>query len=250
MRSQQAADYPGCPATILAAESSGEPLVPTSWGVVDAVIAGVGAFIISVLVAISLYSVGLVGTGIGLLLAAMIPWIAMAGWPLWATSRYGNGPVRDLGLRLTWSDFGVGVGAGLLALVLGSIAAYLTTLVVGDFESAAGDAANEVAASGGYWALIGFAALVVVGAPFVEELLFRGMLWAGLRRRGWSALATGVTTTAAFALFHFEITRLVVLFVIGGVLAVVRYRTEALGACMTAHAVNNLPGAIAILALT
>lgn len=249
IRSERSPEYPGCPATIRAAESRGEQLMPTSWGVVDAVVAAVGAFVVALLVAVLLQTVGLLGTGIGLVIAATVPWLAMAGWPLWATSRFGNGPVLDLGMRLTTSDVGIGIAAGVAALVLGTIAAYLTRLVAGDFESAAGEAALEAASNGGRWPLIVFAVLVVVGAPFVEELLFRGLLWAGLRRRGWGALATGVTTTVVFALFHFEITRLAVLLVIGGVLAFVRYRTEGLGACMTAHAVNNIPGAIAIVAL-
>ena len=249
MRSDRPPDYPGCPTTIVAAESEGMPLRSTSWGVVDAVIALVGAFLISVIAAVSLFSIGLVGTGLGLVIGVVLPWLALAGWPLWATSRYGNGAVLDLGLRLSWSDLGIGVVAGIAALVLGSVAAALTQLVVGDFESAAGEAAVEAAANGERWQIVAFAILVFVGAPFAEELLFRGMLWAGLRRRGWGAVATGVTTTMAFALFHFEITRVAVLLVIGGVLAFVRYRTGALGASMTAHAINNLPGAIAITML-
>lgn len=249
MRSDRPADYPGCPATIVVAESEGMALEPTRWGVVDAVIAIVGAFLLSVIVAVALFSMGLIGTGLGLVVGVVVPWLAMAGWPLWATYRYGNGAVLDLGLRLSWSDFGIGLAAGVAALVLGSLAALLTRLVVGDFESAAGEAAVEVAANGERWQLVTFAVLVMVGAPFVEELLFRGMLWAGLRRRGWGALATGVTTTAIFALFHFEVTRVVVLLVIGGVLAFVRHKTGALGASMTTHAVNNLPGAIAIMTL-
>lgn len=249
MRSDKPADYPGCPATILSAESQGVALRSTSWGVVDAVIATVGAFLVSVIVAVSLYSMGLIGTGLGLVFGAMVPWLVMAGWPLWATSRYGNGAVLDLGLRLTWSDLRIGVLAGIAALVLGSAAAALTQLVVGDFGSAAGDAAVEAAANGERWQIVAFGVLALVGAPFAEELLFRGMLWAGLRRRGWGAVATGVTTTVVFALFHFEITRVAVLLVIGGVLAFTRHKTGALGASMTAHAINNLPGAVAIMAL-
>lgn len=136
MRSDRPADYPGCPATIVAAESEGTALGPTRWGVVDAVIALAGAFLISLIVAVLIFYVGLVGTGLGLVVGASVPWLALAGWPLWATSKYGNGPVLDLGLRLTWSDLGIGVVAGIAALVLGSIAALLTRLVVGDFGSA------------------------------------------------------------------------------------------------------------------
>ncbi|MDZ4249159.1 MAG: CPBP family intramembrane glutamic endopeptidase [Candidatus Nanopelagicales bacterium] len=223
--------------------------MPTSWGVRDAVIALVGAFLLALAGAIVALEMGVLGSGADLVLGTLVPWIVMAGWPLWIVHRRGNGPRIDLGLRLSWSDLGWGLLGGVAALVLGSLAAALTTLWVGDFDSAAGDVAREIAESGAAWLLVLFAVLVVVGAPFVEELVFRGLLWAGLRRRGWSAWVTGVVTTLAFALFHLEIKRILVLAAVAAVLAVLRQRTAALGAPMVAHAVNNLPGAIAMVAL-
>ena len=56
-------------------------------------------------------------------------------------------------------------------------------------------------------------------------------------------------SAVAFAVMHFEPQRLLVLVTIGAGLGIVRWRTGSLGACIVAHAVNNLPGAIGILLL-
>lgn len=250
MRSVRPADYPGCTATILEAERVGGVLRSTSWGLRDAALAIAGGFVLAVVTAVAILSLtGSLDSGSALIVGMLVPWVAMAGWPIWAASRYGNGPRLDLGLRLRLDDVGWGVVGGVVALVLGSIAAVVTSWLLGDFESAAGQAAEDIAEAGATWELAVFAVLALVGAPFVEELLFRGMLWAGLRRRGWAAWPTGIVTSLAFALFHIEISRILVLFVIGGVLGVLRERTGALGAPMVAHAINNLPGAVAIFLL-
>jgi membrane protease YdiL (CAAX protease family) len=91
--------------------------------------------------------------------------------------------------------------------------------------------------------------MVVVGAPIAEELTFRGLLWSGLAKRGVRPWVAVLVSAAAFALIHFEPERLFVLLVIGSVLGAVRWITGSVGACIVAHAVNNAPGAIGILAL-
>lgn len=91
-----------------------------------------------------------------------------------------------------------------------------------------------------------FAVLVAVGGPFVEELAFRGMLWAGLTRRGVRPVITWLITTLVFALFHFESARIAVLLVVGGTFGLLRLWTRRLGAPIIAHSVNNLPGALAL----
>ena len=102
---------------------------------------------------------------------------------LLATARRGNGPRIDLGLRLTWSDTGWGVLAGAAGLMTAGIAALITRLFVPDLTSSAGEAAESLTDSAGRLSLTVFALLVMVGAPIVEELYFRGF-FAALRKRG------------------------------------------------------------------
>jgi len=92
-----------------------------------------------------------------------------------------------------------------------------------------------------------FAALVMVGAPVVEELFFRGLFFGALRKRGVGAVLTIVITAVVFAGFHLEPLRFLVLLPTGLVLGWVRWRTGSTGAAMLTHGIVNGPGAIALL---
>ncbi len=245
--------YPDCPGPLAAAAAQGRPLVVPGWGLGDAVLAIVGAFVFAVAVALGIEAVypgGASPLGPTVILGTTVPWLALAGWPLLITGLRGNGPRLDLGLQLGWADLRWGLAAGVAAFVFGSIAATITQAVFGDFSSAAGNVGQEIADSGQLVWLVGFALLIAVGAPIAEEIAFRGLLWASLVKRGarpWFALTV---TTVVFALFHFEFQRLLVLLVIGACLGAARWRSAGLGASMFAHALNNIPGAIALLLLT
>ena len=91
-----------------------------------------------------------------------------------------------------------------MGLILAGIVAVITQAIAGDFSSAAGDIAGELREAGPFWALLVFAIMVMVGAPIVEELAFRGMLYNSLRKRGVGAVWTIAITTVAFSAFHFE----------------------------------------------
>ena len=54
---------------------------------------------------------------------------------------------------------------------------------------------------GGGWTLFMWVILALVIAPPVEEFVFRGMLWTGLRR-SWGPLLSGVVVTALFVALH------------------------------------------------
>lgn len=79
---------------------------------------------------------------------------------------------------------------------------------------------------------------VVVGAPLVEELLYRGLVLRGIesRLRGWPA---AVLSAAWFAVAHLQPIQFVGLFVFGVVLAVCWQRTGRLGMGIVAHAAFN-----------
>lgn len=220
-------------------------LRPARWGIWDAVITIAGALVIAVAVGVLLLAIDaplpvllIVGTG--------APWIALIGWPWIATTWRGNGPVHDLRLTLTWTQFGWGVLGGVVALVVGLFVGWLTSLVVGTFDAAASEAALELGAVGPKWALVVFCLMIAFGAPFAEEFAFRGIVFTSLAKKGLNAFWSVGISALAFGLFHFEPTRLVLLVAIGVVLGVVRWRTDSLGSAMVAHAMVNIPGAISI----
>ena len=224
----------------------GEVLRAPRWGIGSALIAIFGAVILAVIAGVvavaadaSLFVLVIAGT--------LVPWIALAGWPMLATWWKGNGPRIDLGLRLTWSDVGWGVLAGFIGLILAATIALITQAIVGDFSSAAGDVAVRLRDEGPPWTLMVFALLIMVGAPIVEEIAFRGQLFNALRKKGVSTWLTIVITAVAFSAFHLEPVRFFLLLPIGLVYGWVRWKTGSLGAAMVAHGVNNAPAALVLL---
>ena len=226
--------------------AAGRPLRSPRWGLWGTAGALALSIVLALVVAVALYLLDApIGTQI--LVGVVAPWLVLVGWPVIATRRRGNGPVIDLGLRLTWSDVGWGAAAGGVALVGAGIAAAITVVFVPDLTSAAGDAAEELQASGGRLSVVVFALVVMVGAPIVEELFFRGMLYGAVRKRGVNAVWTIVITAIVFSGFHFEPVRFFVLLPTGLVLGWVRWRTGSTGSSMVAHGLVNAPGAVLLL---
>ena len=93
------------------------------------------------------------------------------------------------------------------------------------------------------------AVLVVCVAPFVEELVFRGVLLSGLASRmpiGWAMLASAIVFGCVhlpdFRFIWYPVPALVIL---GLVSAWLRVRTRSLWPSITLHATNNFIAAIA-----
>lgn len=246
LRVRRPADYPGCPVTVDIALARGRTLIPPRWGIPDAIIPLLGFVLISVVVALGAEALDLPLPWL-LLLGTCLPWLALAGWPLLTTSFQGNGPVIDLGLRLTWRDLGWGVLGGFAALMAGGTIALAVQEIFGEFGSAAGDVGEELRAEGPMLAVVIFALCVAIGAPLAEEIAFRGMAYNALAKAGLGTAWVIAITTVAFSLFHLEPMRIPILLASGLVLGVLRWRTRSLGAPIVAHAINNLPGAAFLL---
>ncbi|MGE5334666.1 MAG: type II CAAX prenyl endopeptidase Rce1 family protein [Nitrososphaerota archaeon] len=87
-------------------------------------------------------------------------------------------------------------------------------------------------------------------APICEEIFFRGFLFSGLLHR-MSLWPAALLAAFLFALAHGDVGSFAVLFVIGLVLAFVRWRVGSIWPGIIIHAANNATAAIAIiLALT
>jgi uncharacterized protein len=223
-----------------------EALRPQRWGLWDVVITLVLALVFAVTASVILELLGASFATI-VIVGSLASWVGLAGWPIIATLWRGNGPRIDLGLTLTWADVRIGVIGGVVGLLLAAAAVAITAAIVGDFTSAAGEAAELLIAQSSPPMWIAFGLLVMVGAPIAEELAFRGLMFSALLKRGIRPWWVIVITSAVFAAFHIEPTRMLVLFVIGLVLGYVRYRTHSVGAAMVAHGVNNAPAAIYVM---
>jgi membrane protease YdiL (CAAX protease family) len=210
----------------------------------DAIISLVGAMGISLIVGLALMSQNIdPENSWGLIIAFSAPWIALAGWPIVATRLKGNGPKLDLGLIAPRTQLRLGFVAGLASLAIASLIAVVVTRFTGPLSSAAGDIGlNQTGI-----VLVLFVLLAMFGAPIVEEIAFRGMLYGALAKAHVNEHLVVSITALVFALFHFEPKRFFILFAIGLILGEVRRRTGSTSAAIVAHIVNNAPAALFIL---
>ncbi|HEX5586318.1 MAG TPA: CPBP family glutamic-type intramembrane protease [Acidimicrobiia bacterium] len=179
-------------------------------------------------------------SGIGL-------WGGLLGACVLAVRRYGTGSLRDLGLvRLRWSDLGTGVVASIVARVVGAAAAAALILLLPHESYGEGTSLLDQSRPS-VLAIIVLVLFVVVGAPFFEELFFRGLVFGALRSRYGARIAV-VVQALAFGAVHYQVgmafgtfaVTFVVVGIAGLVLGVLRWHTHRLGPGMLAHAAFNL----------
>ncbi|CAB4330475.1 unannotated protein [freshwater metagenome] len=242
--SDGASGFPGAPWAFRRALARGENLRIPTWGMGDALIALLGAGALSLVLGLALMNRGIdPQNGWGLIIAFSAPWLVMAGWPILATIRKGNGPKLDFGLQAPPTHLRLGFVAGIASLILASLVALIVIRFTGPLSSTAGDAGlNQTGI-----VLVLFVLMAMFGAPIVEEIAFRGMLYGALTKAHINEHLVVVITALVFSLFHFEPKRFVILFAIGLIFGEVRRRTGSTSAAIVAHMVNNTPAALTIL---
>jgi membrane protease YdiL (CAAX protease family) len=172
-------------------------------------------------------------------------WVGTLGVPVLASRRWGTGSLRrDYGLALEWPrDVGLGVVIGILgqAVVYGIIGA----VWIFHRKIDLGEQSADLAKNSHGWQFALLAVFVVVGAPVVEELFFRGLLLRALMRwmPAWGAVAI---SGACFGLLHAgtgdaagTLALILALAAFGAMLAVAAVRTRRLGPAIVAHMVFN-----------
>ena len=228
--------WPGAPIQAIDAGLAGRSLRVPSWGIPDSVVSQVLSIVVT-LAFISLYYAltpdRWVYNVIAIFASLFVQWVFMGGWPLLVSYRRGNGPRLDFGLSISWHDIGPGALGAFTCLFGAGIAAAITQAIFGDFGSTAGQVADDL--TGHPWAHWLFVLLGVLGAPVIEELAFRGLLWGALAKRRINPWWCTVITAVAFAGVHLELVRFGVLLVAGLVLGILRQSTGRLGPSIVAH---------------
>jgi uncharacterized protein len=177
-------------------------------------------------------------------------WFGLGGAALYASRVQGSASlVRDFGLRFRpWDPLlggPIGVAAQ-YALGLLAVAAYQASGVSQKTIDNLGQPARQVTGLAHGWGDVILVLVVVVGAPVVEELFFRGLLLRALRDRFGPAPAV-VVSGVLFGLAHFEPLQLPVLAGFGVVLGILALRTGRLGPGICAHAAFNALAVYSIL---
>ena len=79
---------------------------------------------------------------------------------------------------------------------------------------------------------------VVIMAPVIEELIFRGIIMHGLMRN-YSKFTAVFASALMFALFHLNPWQFPATFILGLILGILMIRTRNIYLCILGHAINN-----------
>lgn len=175
-------------------------------------------------------------------------WLGLTGSAVVASRLRGTGDLRvDLGFDVRWRDAGIGLPIGVAMQVVMVPLIYLAvTRFTGDLD-VSGPARELVdRASGPSRVLLALGVIVV--APVVEELFFRGLLLRGLQRRLPAGLAVAVAAVL-FGATHFQLVQLPALAAVGAVLAALAVRFRRLGVAIWAHIAFNATAVGSLLLL-
>ncbi|MDQ3570391.1 MAG: CPBP family intramembrane metalloprotease [Actinomycetota bacterium] len=221
---------------------------PIRWGLGEAVAGYLVAFTLLNLVGSIWYGVtGQEDPSLGSILATLAAlWAGLVGATI-LTSRFkGSGSLReDYGFVIEVRDVLPGLAAGVACQGLVLLLYLPFTLLNPDLDVSAEAKRLLDPVQGPGLALL--AVCLVVGAPLVEELFFRGLLQRALGRRagpGWAVAGSSL----AFGLTHYQPLQLLGLLAFGVVLGLLAQRTGRLGPGIMAHAAFNAT-AVVLLAV-
>ncbi len=166
-------------------------------------------------------------------------WAGMLGAVLLAR-REGLRWVRDLALSMRWFDVPIGVAIGVALQLLVVPLIYIPIFeIFGDQDLS--EAARALVGSADGWVdVVAAIVMVVIGAPLVEELFFRGFLHRAVAEQLGSRGSAGIVaalcvSSLIFAMAHFQLLQLPALFVVGLATASLLQFTRRLGPAIWAH---------------
>lgn len=197
-----------------------------------------------------------------IVIPTFIQQLSWFGWPFVVSRWKGLGPAADWGWSFKPVDLGIGLGTAMIALFAAGVVGAATAALVGlEDDAAAENTALVSDLEGSPW-LWGIIFLVVVGAPFAEEILFRGLVLRAVAKR-WGQIAGVAASLLTFVPIHFadggiitdgtpsitdgQIVLWATIAALGLVLAAVTISTGRLAAAIVAHMGINTVGAIGAL---
>ena len=182
-------------------------------------------------------------------LATVALWVPQIAALVIASRRFATGrPLADYSVRFRPVDL-VGIPIGVLSqlVVLRLVYWPLQNLWPDAFstDDLERNARELYERASGIWVVVLFA-VVTVGAPLVEELVYRGLLQGAARRRFNEAVAL-IGIAAFFALIHFRPIEYPGLFAFGLILGACVAVTDRIGMAVLAHMAFNAT-ALALIA--
>ena len=219
----------------------------------DGVLTWCGAYVVGAILASAVFALSGAASaadlGPGWLTAASLAqWIPMVGAIWYLGTRFGVGTLSaDFGLSFRPVDL-LGVPLGVITQLVLVRLVYVPleslwprTFALDKIEERARTTYDSANGSG----LVLLVLVVVVGAPLVEELAYRGLLQGAFTRRlnDWIGV---IVVAALFAVVHFQPVEIPGLFVVGLVLGICAVRTGRLGLAVITHLTFNATGLILV----
>ncbi|MHB1001256.1 MAG: CPBP family intramembrane glutamic endopeptidase [Armatimonadota bacterium] len=146
------------------------------------------------------------------------------------------------------ADIGWGIAGYASALPLLLITVIITTYLEKYIPTPPNPMVPELLESNSIFARVLLFSMLSIGAPFFEEIFFRGALLNSLRSK-WGTLAGIMISAAIFAFVHPFPLSFLPIFVLGTVFAVLSYERQSLIPSMIMHFINNT-GIFIVLMLT
>lgn len=184
--------------------------------------------------------------------------VAVVGWAAFlvalavASRRFGSGdPLADFGWHFRPIDLvGVPIGVATQKVLVPLVYTPLRAIWPETFSSErVEERAQDLADRAGGGLTVLLVVIVVIGAPIVEELVYRGLIQrsASALIGAWPGL---VLTSLWFAIIHFSPVEYPGLFVVGLVFGVCVTVTNRIGPAIVTHAAFNAVGIITVLSST
>ena len=184
-------------------------------------------------------------------------WLCLLGACKLAVRRHGNGSLRELGLaRISRRQVGAGLLVGLIARFgAGALAVALYQLL--PKEQLRNTAEPVLRLNDSLLSFVVLTLILVVGAPFFEELFFRGLVQGAFTNRFGARVAL-FGQAVCFGIVHYRvgmtasqaIITVVTIGATGLVLGATRWHYEKLGPGMVAHAFFNAVVVVVVIAYT
>jgi membrane protease YdiL (CAAX protease family) len=192
-------------------------------------------------------------TGLLGIIGLLGSWGAVVGYLKLIVWLKGGGSLRlDFGFRFTWWDPLIGAGAAFVTLILSGVVQQLVSLATGtvpegNSEAIFGDVrTNQVL-------LVAMGLMASIGAPIVEELLFRGLALRAIEKRLGGVVGV-LGSSLLFGAMHYQpelaspLGLIAGITVFGLVFAVVTRWSRRLGPAVFAHIwLNSLATAVVLI---
>ena len=162
--------------------------------------------------------------------------LLLLGPAWWLTVRKYRVGWETLGLR-GFKGGMIGLGCGLMLLSFAFNLVYSLFLALFNLRAQVDLVPVFAELSSPWWLLVGG----VVVAPVVEEVFFRGFVFAGLcRRYDWRKAA--LISSALFALIHLQPTAFLPIFILGYIFAYLYHRSDSIWPAIVMHVSTNALG--------